>query len=277
MNETGWLPTRIFIRGASTAGWTSPMSGPRSDLGFPRVIERELLASGQPTEVRSVTVGGMPTSTVVRTWERDVVGFSPDVVIYMVGHYETLHLLWPNRIERHANAFTWLPRRLSTAYRTKVLRPLWRSLVRAQTALDRRLPPRYGERRVRNAVADIMRATARVREIQSPLVILMETPLPGTYGEQLFPGMPHRVRLLNRLLAEAVEARGEHEVLVFPTNEIVAAAYPVRDDAVPDGFHFSPDAHDLVGRALATRIQEWTRTQAHLRQPDSVRPLRSEG
>jgi lysophospholipase L1-like esterase len=274
VNETGWLPTRIFIRGASTAGWTSPMSGPRSNLGFPRVVERELLASGQPTEVRTVTVGGMPTSAVVRMWERDVVGFSPDVVIYMVGHYETLHLLWPNRLERHANAFTWLPRRLSTAYRTKVLRPLWRSLVRAQTALDRRLPPRYGERR--HAVADIMRATERVREIQSPLVILMETPLPGTYGVQLFPGMPARVELLNRLLAEAVEARGDREVRVFRTNEIVAATYPNRDDAVPDGFHFSPDAHDLVGRALAAQIQEWTRTQPHLRQPDAV-PLPSEG
>ncbi|GAA3670802.1 hypothetical protein GCM10022237_33220 [Nocardioides ginsengisoli] len=267
MTETGLLPTRIFIRGASTAGWTSPMSGPRSHLGFARVIERELLASGQPADVRLVTVGGMPTSKVVREWERDVVGFSPDVVIYMVGHYETLHLVWPNWLERHANAFTWLPRPAATFYRKKVVRPLWRTLVKLQTALDRRLPASLGRRRVVNAAADIARATDRVREIQSPLVILMETPQPGTYGVQLFPGMPARVDLLNGLLADGVAARGDAEVQLFPTNAIVSAAYPVRDDAVPDGFHFSPEAHDLVGRALAAQIQEWTRTQSHLAQP----------
>ncbi|TNM44114.1 hypothetical protein FHP29_05225 [Nocardioides albidus] len=274
MNETGLLPTRIFIRGASTAGWSSPMGGPRQDLGFPRVIERELLASGQPADVRLVTVGGMPTSKVVREWERDVVGFSPDVVVYMVGHYETLHVLWPNWLERHANAFTWLPRRLSTAYRKKVLRPVWRLLVRLQTELDHRLPARFGERRVRNAVADIMRATALVRDIQSPLVVVMETPLPGSHGVALFPGMPQRVDLLNRLVAEAVAARGDGEVQVFATNAIVSAACPNRDEALPDGFHFSPAMHDVVGRALAAQIQEWTGTQSHLAQPDAARDRR---
>ncbi len=243
------------------------MSGPRTHLGFPRVIERELLSTGQPVETRLVTVGGMPTSSVVREWERDVVGFSPDVVVYMVGHYETIHLIWPNWLERHANSFTWLPRRVSTAYRKMLLRPVWRALVKAQTFVDARVPTRLAERRVRNAVADIMRATGRIREIQSPLVILMETPQPGTHGIRLFPGMPGRVTLLNRLLAEAVAARGDADVRVFPTNAVVDAEFPDHDEAIPDGIHFSPEAHDLVGRTLATEIQDWTRTQPHLRQP----------
>lgn len=260
-----YLPLRVFVRGASTVGWFSPMAGPRSDLGFPRVIERELVRDGRPAQVRSVTTGGRPTSEVVREWERDVVGWSPDVVIYMVGHYETLHPLWPNWLERHANNFTWLPRRLGTAYRKRVLRPLWRALVKFQTAVDLRVPRRLTLGRIDNAVADIMRVAEKVREIQSPLVVIMQTPLPGSYARQLFPGMEERVRYLNGQLEKAVAAFGSDEVTVFETPAVVEELVgDDRDRAVPDGFHFTGEAHDAVGRRPADQIRAWAADKPHL-------------
>ncbi len=265
MPEAGYLSARILVRGASTVGWSGRMKGPRSHLGFPRVVERELVAGGQPAEVRSFTVGGMPTSEVVRTWERDVVGWSPDVVIYMVGHYETLHALWPNWLERHANNFNWLPRTGRVRYRRSVLRPVWRALVKFQTLVDTRVPAALTRRRVRNAVKDVRHAVTQVREIQSPLVIVMEAPRPGSIARRLFPGMQDRLDSYNRQVHEWVGELGDPEVRVFRTNAVLDAAVPDRDAALPDGFHFSEVAHDAVGRALTEAMSGWLREQPHLR------------
>lgn len=258
------LGARIFVRGASTVGWSGRMGGARSELTFPRVIERELVRHGRPAQVTTATVSGMPTSAVLRNWERDVLGLSPDVVVYMVGHYETIHVLWPNRLERHANNFNWLERPSRIRYRKRVLRPIWRMLVKAQTILDPRIPARFPQRRIRNAVADLRRAVTQVRSVQSPLVVLMETPLPGSHALHLFPGMEARVGYYNRLIAELALSLGE-EVLVFPTNEVLGLHDPAaRTSVLPDGFHFSAEAHDAVGRALSELVAPWLDRQPHL-------------
>lgn len=264
------LPLRVFVKGASTVGWVAPMGGPRTDLGFPRVLERELLAAGHPTTIRTRTVGGDATANLVRRWEEDVVGFSPDVVVLMAGHYETIHLLWPNWLERHANSFTWAERGWQRAYRKRVLRPLWRALVKAQGALDARLPVAVRRRRIAHAVADIARTVRHVREVGSPLVIVMQTPVPSAVGARLFPGMPDRVRLLNEQLAAAVAALASDEVRLFPTEEVVAEYTEAetggdRVASMPDGFHFSPALHEVVGRRLAAEVLPWAERQPHLR------------
>lgn len=248
-------------------GWSAPMNGPRTDIGFPRVIERTLLESGQQVVVRSITTGGDPTSSVVRNWERDVTAWSPDVIVYMVGHYETIHLLWPTWLERHANSYAWPPRTRSTLYRKHVLRPVWRALVKLQTKVDQKVP-RLGRRRLRHAAADVERAIALVRQIASPLVIVMEIPSPGPHAVRLFPGMPGRVADLNAAFARVVTSRCEEDVRLFPSNAVIEEFSDDRDAALPDGFHFSPALHDVVGRRLADEIGAWAATQEHLKRPE---------
>jgi len=261
------LPLRVSVKGASTVGWMAPMGGPRTDLGFPRVIERELLLAGRPAVVLSHTVGGDATRNVLRDWERQVVGWSPDVVVLMAGHYETIHLLLPNWLERHANSLTWSPRRLGTLYRKRVLRPMWRSLVRFQGVVDRRFPW-LSTLRLRHAVADIQRAITHMRGVGSPLVIVMETPPPAPFAQRLFPGMSGRVQLLNAWLRSMVDGFESEEVRLFRTSEVVAEfADGDLTPALPDGFHFSPELHDLVGRRLAAEIEAWAQTQGHLKPP----------
>lgn len=259
------LPLRVLVRGASTVGYSGVMSGPRTDLGFPRVIERDLLAGGRPASVVSLTVGGMRTNTVLRTWEHDILGWSPDVIVIMAGHYETLHVLWPQWLERHANSNIWAPRRLNTLYRRRVLRPLWRTLVKLQTKLEQRVPSWWWRHRVDNAVADIAKTVTQARTIASPLVIVMEVPQPSGPGRSLFPGMPERVTYVNQRLAEAVARAGAEDVRIFPTNEVVASyAHGDLDAALPDGFHFTPGLHAVVGGRLADEIEAWAKAQPHL-------------
>ncbi len=266
------LPLRVAVRGPSTVGWMSGMGGPRSDLGFPRVIERELLAAGQTAEVRSVTVGGDSTAAMLRAWEAEVLGWSPDVIIYWTGQYESLHLLLPRWLERYANSFTWVPGPWQRFYRKRLLRPFWRTLVRAQTRLDAALPAALGRRRMRRAVEVTEHLVTKVRQVGSPLVIVMGGLPPGSRAELLFPGMAERIRSFNGMLAEMTRALGSDDVRAFDT---AGAVRDLADDLydgdydqlVPDGFHLTPAGHDAFGRALAAEINAWAATQSHLKPP----------
>lgn len=271
MSEPLPLTLRVSVRGPSTVGWVSPMSGPRSDLAWPRVIERELLASGRPTDVRARTVGGEATVKVVREWEREYYGWSPDVLIFLSGQYEALHLLMPNWLERHANSLVWSPRPWNRLYRKRFLRPMWRALVRLQTAIDAtRLP--LNKWRIRFAVADLDKTVTSVRQFGSPLVIVMHATEPSAPGAAQFPGFGPRVRYLNGLLDELVERYGTDEIRIFPTEEVVREFVAREHDgdrtsAMLDGFHYSPALHEEIGRRLAAEIQSWAATQDHLKPP----------
>lgn len=265
------LTLRVSVRGPSTVGWSAPMGGPRTDMTFSRVIERELSAAGRPTLVRTQSVGGEATVKLVREWEREYTGWSPDVLIMLSGQYETLHLLWPNWLERHANSLTWSPRPWNSFYRKRVLRPLWRALFRLQSRID-------GQRvwlnrwRLRFAVADVQKTIANIRQVGSPLVIVMHGTEPSSIGQRMFPGMAPRVRYLNDRLSEMVAGFGTDEVRIFPT-EAVVREFVARhhdgdhDAALQDGFHYSPPLHDEIGRRLAAEIESWAQTQTHLKPP----------
>lgn len=258
------LTLRIKVRGASTVAWLSPMGGPRSDLGFPRVIERELGAAGRPAVVDSYAIPGEPTVELVRTWEEHVLAWSPDVIVLMTGHYETIHLLMPHWLERHANSVRWVDRPIRTFYRRRLLRPAWKVLAQIQLRTDRRFP-RLRDRRVHAAVADIERFITRSREVGSPLVIVMEAPLPGSRARRWFPGMAHRIPLLNQELARMVASFACDEVRLFPTTRHAAEyADGDLDRAVPDGIHFTPPLHERIGRELADDIAKWAASQPHL-------------
>ena len=73
-------PIKILVKGASTVGWSGTMNGPRTDFGFPRAMEEALLKSGRPVELRTLSVASERTKTAVHRWERELVGYSPDVI-----------------------------------------------------------------------------------------------------------------------------------------------------------------------------------------------------
>jgi lysophospholipase L1-like esterase len=261
------LPVRVLVKGASTALWTSWMGGPRSDLAFPRAIEDELLALGRPAEVRNAAVLAQPTYAGTLRWEQDVVAWSPDVVVHVVGHYETIHLFLPHSFERHANKV--IPRRpLSAAYRKLVLRPVWKLACEVQAAVDRRVGRLVARRRARRVAADLERYAAVVRQVASPLLVFMELLPPATTAATWFPGMPARIEAMNAEIEAMVERVDRPDVRFFRTSEIARkVAGDDLDVATPDGFHFTPELHRAVGEALAQQVDDWAATQSHLAFP----------
>jgi hypothetical protein len=259
------LPLRVLVKGASTVNWVSWMGGPREDFIFPRVIQEQLLAGGRPTEVQTITMTSERTSSILGTWQAEVLGYSPDVIVLVYGHYETIHLFIPRWLEVHANSLRWAPRRIGSAYRRLVLRPAWKALARAQAKVDSILPPTLRRGRPRQVAADLERYISHVQGVGSPLVLVFELLPPGSRYRTWFPGMARRIEVMNDTLRTMVEGIGRDDVRWFPVTPLVDEHVAGDIDlAIPDGFHYSPQMHRHIGTALAREIDAWAATQNHL-------------
>ncbi|MDT0202579.1 hypothetical protein [Nocardioides sp. AE5] len=269
------LPLRVLVKGASTVNWISPMGGPRTDFTFPRALEERLLADGQPCQVQTITMTSEQTSKILSTWQREVLGYSPDVIVLVYGHYETIHLFLPRWLERHANSLRARPRLWNRLYREKLLRPVWMALAQVQARLDR-IVPTIRANRPRHVVADLERYIGHVQQAGSPLVYCFELLPPTERFRSWFPGMAERIGIMNNAIADMVERIDLPHVRYFrvaPIADRVSGGDP--ELATPDGFHYSPDLHRAIGDALAEDIGAWAATQPHL--AGAPAPARDEG
>ncbi|MEJ7635428.1 SGNH/GDSL hydrolase family protein [Aeromicrobium sp.] len=265
MNTPLSLPVRVLVKGASTVNWVSWMGGPRSDFTFPRAMEAKLLADGRPCDVHTVTMTSERTSMILSSWQREVLGFSPDVIVLVYGHYETIHLFLPRWLERHANTLRAKPRTLSGIYRSLVLRRVWKALARLQARIDSTLDPTLRRRRPQHVAADLERYITQVQKVGSPLVYVFELLPPASRYQAWFPGMTARIAVMNTALESMVDRVGKDNVRYFRVSDLVdehAGGDP--EIAAPDGFHYSPEMHRHIGTALALEIEAWADSQPHL-------------
>jgi hypothetical protein len=239
------------------------MSGPRSDYAFPRAIETALRASGIPAEVRNSARLGTPTSSMFSTWEADVLQWSPDVIVSIAGHYETIHLFLPRWFERHANRVDYVPGKFRTYYRRRFLRALWKATATLQSKIDGAVGARGSRwRRIRRAGLTYEHYVRLSQQVASPMMVVLEVLTPSSRVVPWFPGMPRRVELLNAELAAAVDRIGLPHVQMFRTSDLVETMYGGdQSAATPDGFHFTPELHRRIGADLAASISAWLQAE----------------
>jgi hypothetical protein len=214
-----------------------------------------------------------------------MIGFSPDVVVLVYGHYETVHLFLPWWLERHANSRIVPPRKWSTFYRTRVLWPTWMSLAKLQSRADARVDPTIRSGRPRKVAADLEKIVRHTQELHSPLVLLWQYNPPATRYRTWFPGMARRIEVMNRAIADMVDRVDLPNVRVFDAARLVDEySDGDLDVATPDGFHYSPELHRKLGEDLAREVAEWADTQPHLQveakrasRPRGVRPSERAG
>ena len=240
------------------------MGGPRGDIAYPRAMENALRMAGRPAEVRDMSLGGELTGAALKHWEPEVARWSPDVIVLHYGHTETLHLLLPQRLERHANSLAGRPGAFRDLYRKRVLRPGWKGLAVLQQRLDRGAVPatfRHRERRVAN---DLERLVQRTQLVGSPLVLIMRLVDPGPPFLDWFPGIRERTSAMNHALAEVARRADRDNVRLFDTGTALRGVAESGVPINPDGGHFSPAAHAAVGEALASEVLRWADGQGHL-------------
>ena len=260
------LPMRVLVKGASNVLLTSMMNGPRSDLPFPRVMERELLLGGRVAEVRNAGVLGMPIYEMIETWEEDVARWSPDVVVLAVGQYDILHALLPHWFERGANRFNRRPTLIKRLFFRKFTRLAARVVLLTQRLLDR--PSLKLDRRSRLAIRDLKEYIRITKYVGSPLIILLEIHPPTADKIGWFGGWGRRIAVFNDRMREIAESDETGTVRFVEMMDLAAQFDPGTPEHLwADGIHFNRDMHQVVGQRLAAVAEEWAQTQPHLAHP----------
>lgn len=258
------LPVRVLVKGSSLVNQVSWMGGPRTDFTFPRALEEQLLSDGRACDVRTITSMAEMTPPILKTWQEEVLGYSPDVIVLLYGYVETIHGFLPRWLERHANSWRSKPRPVRSLYRRTILRRTWKLVAQLQMWLDRVIPSGR-PRRPRRVAAHLEEYISQVQTVASPLVLLMELLPPATRYRRWFPGMPARIAAMNEALAATVARVDRPDVRFVRISPLVEEhCGGDLDVATPDGSHFSPEMHRHIGAALAREIGDWAETQPHL-------------
>jgi hypothetical protein len=258
------LPVRVLVKGASTVVAKSEWGGPREDFTFPRAVEAALLEAGRPADVRTVGKASERAKTTLRTWETEILAWSPDVVVLVYGHYESIHYVLPWWLERHANSLRRRPGLVREAYRKYLLRPGWMALARLQSRLDKRFNSTLFRSRPRRVAADLERLIERCQSVDSPLVLLLDLLPPGPRARSWFPGMAQRIDVMNAAIAAMVARVDDPDVRIFHVGDVVTRHLPPGAEPTPDGFHYSAALHRAIGRELGEEILTWAAKQPHL-------------
>jgi hypothetical protein len=233
------------------------MGGPPGDYTYPRVIERELLRGGRNATVRNLAVTSERVKTGLRNWEAQVFPWSPDVVVLNYGLFEAVHLFLPQPLERHANSLRGRPGIVREPYRRYALRATWKSLAVAQQKIDAKVPARTFNRQAARFANDLEQLVKNVVYIGNPLVLLPEITVPGERWSTWFPHIGERIDMVNGAMEDVVRRLDLDNVRTFPTRAVLAPLVATGHDVVPDGGHYTPEAHDAIGRAMAAEIAAW--------------------
>jgi hypothetical protein len=200
------LPIRILNRGASLTHAMSEFPQRRGQYPFGRVLEESLLADGYLVDLNTVAVASQEMRHGFASWEQDVKAYMPDVVILTLGYFETIHLILPRWLERHANSLARRPGTIRSRYRQYLLRPFWKSLARVQQRLDRIVGARFFAPKARRHERLLRAYLDQTLKAGAPLVVLFEFLEPGARGRDWFPGMAARVRIMNEVLHRVVDS-----------------------------------------------------------------------
>jgi hypothetical protein len=167
VNDRQPVPLRILVKGSSLVNQVSWMGGPRTDFTFPRALEQKLLSDGRACDVHTITAMAEKTGPILKTWQQEVIGFSPDAIVLVYGYVETIHRFLPRWFERHANSWRTRPRLLRSAYRKTILRPAWKLFATLQMRLDTVIPTIGRGRRPRRVAAHLEAYISQVQTVAS--------------------------------------------------------------------------------------------------------------
>ncbi|WP_018161451.1 SGNH/GDSL hydrolase family protein [Smaragdicoccus niigatensis] len=260
-------PIRVLVNGGSTVVQQSTRANERPGLSLSRLIEAKLFAAGCPAIVHTEARPGGSSRTLLRTVDRDLVAWTPDVIILHTGHYESINLFIPRWFERHTMTTAARPTPIRSFYRHKVLRKVYGLVRRVQTQADKKSPTLLWRTELKHILAVTERYIQLAHRGGSPLVILVGTLPPAARFANPFPGMAERVELLNDGLRSLAESIALPDVVYLDTEALLLGDGSDLEEVAPDGAHYTRDWNERLGAALSARILEWAEKQDHLQIP----------
>lgn len=247
-------PLSVVAFGNSVATLQLPGRGDRSQGTYVEVLADVLSGEGVPTvpHLASQWFGFLVKQ--VRDYERTVRVHAPDVVVVQFGLNEYQPWLLPIPVIRHLMVQNRGVTRTAKTYRRLVAPRLWKAV----RGYRRRAAPLVGQRTWQTTPRRFGRTLERfIRNLRlegKPLVLVLDIDAPDDRLEHFLPGMRARHQVFQQAIAEAVHNTEDPDVRLVRVSELTAG---LGQGALPDGMHYSPATHEVVGRALAEEVLTW--------------------
>jgi lysophospholipase L1-like esterase len=247
-------PLSVLAFGNSVATLQMPGRADRAEGTYVEVLADLLAAQGVPAVPHLESRWFDFLHRAMREYETRVRVHAPDVVIVQFGLNEYQPWLAPVWLIRHLMVQNQAVVRPAKAYRQWVAPRLWRVL----RGYRRRTSPLVGLRTwqttPRRFGGQLRRLIRNVRLEARPLVLVLDIDRPGDLLEHFLPGVRVRHAVFQDTIAQVVAQAADPEVRLVRVSEITAA---LGKEAMPDGMHYTPQTHRVIGEALAAEVVSW--------------------
>lgn len=247
-------PLSVVAFGNSVATLQLPARSNRAQGTYVEVLADVLTGAGVPTvpHLESDWFGFLVDA--FPQYARRVRVHAPDVLVVQFGLNEYQPWLLPIPVIRHLMVQNQATTRTARTYRRVVTPRLWRVVRGYRRRASAVVGQRTWQTTPRRFDRTLERLLRNVRLEARPLVLVLDIDPPGATLSHFLPGLEQRHEVFQQVLADVVARVADPEVRLVRVSEINAS---LGEGALPDGMHYSPATHEVVGRALAEEVLTW--------------------
>lgn len=248
-------PLSLVVLGNSVALMQVPPRKDPADGTYGEVLADLLHEAGVPTDLHLEARWFEFAHQGLRRYPESVSAHAPDVFVVQYGFNELQPWLLPVPVVRHLMTDHLATSRTARWYRRTVVPPVWRRVRGYRRWASARVGLRTWQlspHRLRHSVQQLVRAA---RYTFRPLVLVLDVNPPGASVRHFLPGVEARHPLVQQALADAVAHFDDPDVRLVPASRVVAEMG--EESALPDGIHWSPEAHRRVAELLADEVLDW--------------------
>lgn len=237
------------------------------------VLADELNDAGVPATVALESKWFDFLKKAILQWEERVRPHRPQVLIVHYGLNESQPWLAPVWLVRHLLRKEESTTRLGRLYRQTLATWMWKSLRSFRKVAAPIVGTTLLQTSPRRFELSLRRLIHLANAERGCLVLVLDLNPPGGLLSHFLPGQDKRWELMQGVITSTVAdvASTSSNIRLVAASEICAGL----DDkaGLPDGMHFSPAAHEAVGKALSAEIQDWLGYRRE-NKPRSVRSVR---
>jgi hypothetical protein len=227
------------------------------------MLERRLRANGIDAFVTNLCSNYERINEIFPEWFDELAQTSPDVVILNYGGAEDQPHIFPTRLLK------WIQNRLATPPLGPVSGPFSRlfdrRLRRFTTVTMRRVSPLLGMKTWRlrpNRYERELERVIRVIRGKTGSLVLVMTPSPAAPRlERVLARLNERSQVFAGITRRVTESFNDPSVRLIDVGEITQQLGDLENTLV-DGFHFSPEGHEVIAGEMYRAIVEWMDSDA---------------
>lgn len=255
-------PLSVVVFGNSLPILQMPLRPDRESGVYLEILADRLAEEGVPVAAHlegrwfDFLVDGM------RDYQTRVRSHMPDVLIVHYGLNEYQPWIVPVWLIRHFLRQRDAVVQPARAYRKHVAPRLWRKVRNFRRWASPHVGLRTWQTTPHRFGGHLARLIRLARAEMAPLVLILDIDEPGELLQHFLPGLSERREVYQRTLEQVVREADDPDVRLVRVSEVTKALGP---RSMPDGMHYTAEAHRAIGERLADDVMSWLRERARAR------------